>query len=37
MIAKGILNKYTESDWVRCHGERKLRGEGERKKKEICE
>jgi hypothetical protein len=37
MIAKGILNKYVESDWVKCRGERKLRGEGERKKKEIRE
>ena len=33
MRVKGILNKYVESDWVKCRGERKLRGEGERKKR----
>ena len=34
IIEKGILNKYIELDWVKCRGERKLRGERERGKKE---
>lgn len=35
IIEKGILNKYIELDWVKCRGERKLRGEREGKKRKY--